>query len=132
MASNPERRRLLEQIIPESMIVTRNWLMEEASLDKHAIDNLVKSEQLKLLWKGLYTRGSILLSWQSMVYTLQTVMKTDYVVGGLSALELKGFSHYIPVSQKETIRLYGNDKLPLWTNELSENIAFIRHTRNEL
>ena len=70
MASNPERRRLLEQIIPESMIVTRNWLMEEASLDKHAIDNLVKSEQLKLLWKGLYTRGNILLSWQSMVLYL--------------------------------------------------------------
>lgn len=132
MASNPERRRLLEQIMPESMIVTRNWLIEKASLDKHAIDNLVKSEQLKSLWKGLYTRGNVQLSWQTMVYTLQTVMKTDYVVGGVSALELKGFSHYLPVAKKDTIHLYGNDKLPIWTNKLSENIAFVRHTRNEL
>lgn len=132
MALNPERRKLLEQMMPESMIVTRNWLMEQASLDKHAIDNLVKSEQLKSLWKGLYTRGKVQLSWQSMVYTLQAVMKTDYVVGGLTALELKGFSHYIPATKKEIVHLYGNDKLPLWANELSENITFVRHTRNEL
>ncbi|MFT3945612.1 MAG: type IV toxin-antitoxin system AbiEi family antitoxin domain-containing protein [Agriterribacter sp.] len=132
MALNPERRRLLEQMMPESMIVTRNWLVEQASLDKHAIDNLVKSEQLKSLWKGLYVRGKVQHSWQSMVYTLQSVMKTDYVVGGLTALELKGFSHYIPTSKKETVHLYGNDKLPLWLNELSENITFVRHTRNEL
>lgn len=132
MAHNPERRKLLEQIMPESMIVTRKWLAKEASLDKHAIDNLVKSEQLKLLWKGLYTRRKSQLSWQSMVYTLQAVMKTDFIVGGLTALELKGFSHYIPVSKKETVHLYGNDKLPAWANKLSEHVAFIRHTRNEL
>ncbi len=132
MALNTERRKLLEQLMPEGMIVTRNWLIEQAALDKHAIDNLVKSEQLKSLWKGLYTRGKVQLSWQSMVYTLQSVMKTDYLVGGLTSLELKGFSHYIPSSKKETIHLYGNDKLPLWVNELSENITFVRHTKNEL
>lgn len=128
----PERRKLLEQIMPENMIVTRNWLIEQASLDKHAIDNLVKSEQLKSLWKGLYIRGKVQFSWQSMVYTLQAVMKTDYVVGGLTALQLKGFSHYIPTAEKQTVHLYGNDKLPLWANELSETITFVRHTRNEL
>ncbi|MCO5235609.1 MAG: type IV toxin-antitoxin system AbiEi family antitoxin [Chitinophagaceae bacterium] len=132
MALNPERRKLLEQIMPESMIVTRNWLVEQASLDKHAIDNLVKSEQLKLLWKGLYIRGKVQLSWQSMVYTLQAIMKTDFVIGGLTALDLKGFSHYLPNSKTEIVHLYGNDKLPLWLNELPENITFIRHTRNEL
>lgn len=132
MALNPERRKLLEQLMPESMIVTRNWLMEKASLDKHAIDNLVKSEQLKSLWKGLYVRGKVQVSWESVVYTLQTVMETDYVVGGLTALELKGFSHYLPTSKKETIHLYGNDKLPSWANELSETISFVRHSRNEL
>lgn len=132
MALNTERRKLLEQIMPESMIVTRKWLIDQAALDTHAIDNLVKSEQLKLLWKGLYTRGKVQLSWQSMLYTLQTVMKTDLVAGGLSALELKGFSHYLPASKKETIQLYGNDKLPVWANELSETITFVRHTRNKL
>lgn len=132
MPVNPERRKLLEQIMPENIIVTRSWLVEYASLDKHAIDNLVKSGQLKSLWRGLYTRGKVQLVWQSMVYTLQVVMKTDFIVGGLTSLRLKGFSHYIPVSKKETIHIHGNDKLPLWANELSENITFVRHTRNEI
>jgi len=132
MALNPERRKLLEQIMPEGMIVTRKWLTEQASLDTHAIDNLVKSEHLKLLWKGLYTRGKVQLSWQSMVYTLQAVMQKDFIVGGMTALQLKGFSHYLPASKKETVHLYGNDKLPLWLNNLAESKTFIRHTRNEL
>lgn len=132
MAFNPERRKLLEQIMPENLIVTRQWLMKEANLDKHAIDNLVKSEQIKSLWRGVYTRGNILLSWQSLAYTLQIIMKTDFIIGGLTALELKGFSHYLPHSTKETIHLYGNDKLPRWLNELSADIVFIRHTRTSI
>lgn len=132
MALNSERRKLLEQIMPEGVIVTRQWLAEQAALDKHAIDNLVKSEQVKSLWKGLYARGKVQLSWKNMVYTLQIIMKTDYLVGGLTALELKGFSHYIPAAKRETIHLYGNDKLPLWLNELSEHTTFVRHTRSEL
>lgn len=119
-------------MMPEGMIVTRKWLTEQVSLDTHAIDNLVKSEQLKLLRNGLYTRGNTRLSWQSMVYTLQAIMKTDYVAGGLTALELSGFSHYLPTSKKETIHLYGNDKLPAWLNTLSDTVTFVRHTRNEL
>lgn len=132
MALNPDRRRLLEEMVPEGIIATRQWLMEEASLDKHAIDNLVKSGQLRLLWKGLYTRGKIQLSWQSIVHTLQYMMKTDYVVGGITALQLNGFSHYLPASRKETVHLYGNDKLPVWVNALSADLTMIRHSRRAL
>ncbi|HQS22902.1 MAG: hypothetical protein B7Y11_01710 [Sphingobacteriia bacterium 24-36-13] len=132
MALNPERRKMLEQLLPEGVIATRKWLMEQAGLNKHAIDNLIKSEQLKLLQKGIYARGSVRLSWQSIVHVLQFIMKTDFVVGGLSALELKGFSHYLPTSKKEIIQVYGNDKLPAWVNEVSENTVIIRHSRKEL
>lgn len=132
MASNPERRKMLEQLLPEGIIVTRKWLTENVELAKHAIDNLVKSEQLRLVRRGVYTRGSVRLTWQSIVYTLQTIMKTDYVVGGLTALELKGFSHYIPSTKKEIVHLYGNDKLPVWVHNVLDNTLFVRHTRNEL
>lgn len=72
--------------MPENLIVTRQWLMKEANLDEHAIDNLIKSEQIKPLWRGVYTRGNAQLPWQSLVYTLQVIMKTDFVIGGLTAL----------------------------------------------
>lgn len=118
--------------MPEGVIVTRDWLREETDLSYHAIDNLVKSEHLKSLWKGLYTRGAILPNWQSIVYTLQHIIRSDFVVGGLSALELKGFSHYLPHSQHAKVHLYGNDKLPVWTNGTLKNGAFVKHTRTSL
>lgn len=78
MTAIHERRKMLQQLLPEGIVVTRKWLAENANLEKHAIDNLVKSEQLRLLSKGLYTRGYTKISWQSIVYTLQVVMKLDY------------------------------------------------------
>lgn len=127
-----DRRKLLEEEIPEGTIITRKWLKENSSLDNHAIDNLVKSGRLKLLKKGVYTRGKVQFTWQSIVYTLQFVINTDLIVGGLTALELKGFAQYISNSRKTTIHLYGNDKLPTWINELSDDLTFIRHNRKEV
>jgi len=132
MASYPERRGVLEELIPEGMVVTRKWLKKVTGLSPHAIDNLVKSGQLKLLWKGLYTRGKVRLTWQSAVYTLQQIVQTDFVIGGLSALELKGYSHYLPNSNSTTVHLYGNDKLPAWIHEIMNNDAFVKHTRSSL
>ncbi len=132
MAANPNRRKLLEELVPEGMIVSRKWLKNETGLSNHAIDNLVKSEQLKLLWKGIYTRGIIPPNWQSVVYTLQQILQTDFIIGGLLALELKGFSHYLPKSSKVTVHLYGNDRLPLWTQKIVKNDIFIKHTRTSL
>jgi hypothetical protein len=130
MAAILERRKMLQQLLPEGIVVTRKWLAENANLEKHAIDNLVKSEQLSLLSKGLYTRGYTKISWQSIVYTLQSVMKLDYVVGGISALELNGYSHYLPIAEKKIIHIYGNDVLPSWVNEIVELVTFVKHSRN--
>lgn len=85
------RRNLIEKLVPEGIIVSRKWLMNQTGLNHHAIDNLVKSQQLKLLYKGLYTRGENRPSWQSIVYTLQHILRTDFIIGGIYALELKGF-----------------------------------------
>ncbi|RZK47903.1 MAG: hypothetical protein EOO99_11995 [Pedobacter sp.] len=132
MASNPNRRKLLEHHVPEGLIVSRKWLIKETALSNHAIDNLVKSEQLKLLWKGLYTRGIITPNWRSIVFTLQHILQTDFIIGGLFALELKGFSHYLPNSNQVKVHLYGNDKLPLWVNEIVKHDLFVKHTRTNL
>lgn len=118
--------------MPEGVIASRNWLKQEAGISTHALDNLVKSEQLRLLWRGKYTRGKIAPNWQSVVHTLQQIVQTDFIVGGLSALQLKGFSHYLPNSNNVKVHLYGNDKLPVWANELVNNVVFVNHSRGRL
>lgn len=132
MTSTPKRRKLIEELVPEGLIITRKWLKHQTGLSNHAIDNLVKSEQLNLLWKGLYTRGINNPNWQSVVYTLQQITHTDFIIGGLFALELKGFSHHLPISNKVTVHLYGNDKLPVWTGDIAKNSSFVKHTRTSL
>lgn len=132
MMSAPARRRLLEKLMPEGVIVTRKWLQQQTGLGSHTIDNWVKSGQLKVVWKGLYTRGIMVPAWQNVVYTLQQIMQTDFIIGGISALELKGFAHYLSQSKNITVHLYGNDKLPAWATDIVKNTGFVRHTRSRL
>ena len=108
MAINVERRKELYDFMPEGLITTHNWLMEN-NLSRHALDNLVKSDQLQLISKGIYVRNSSKITWQSLVYSLQSILKTDFVLGGLSALEIQGLSHYLSFSAEHG----SNEKIPL-------------------
>lgn len=104
----------------------------EKQLGRHAIDNLVKSGQLKALTKGVYKKPSSELSWQGVVCSLQTMFELDVVVGGLTALELQGFGHYMPMMATIQVHLYGSHPLPLWLDGLLDNVVFIYHANTEL
>lgn len=127
MALNVNRRIELYNILPEGVITTRKWLMDN-NFTNHAIDNLVKSNQLESISKGIYVRNKNKITWQSIVFSLQSMLKIDLVVGGLTALEMQGLSHYLSFSENKTVHLYGNDALPKWVMELEGNIKFIKHT----
>lgn len=131
MAVNVVRRKELYEIMPEGVVTTRKWLMEN-NLNRHAIDNLVKSNQLESISKGVYVRNVTKISWQSVVFSLQSILKTDLVVGGLTALEMQGLSHYLSLSENKIVHLFGNDVLPEWVTNLDLNVKFVRHTTNSL
>lgn len=128
-----EIRNQIEEIIPEGLIVTRSWLQDTMDLGKHTLDNLVKSDYLKSIQRGIYIRGAKKsTSWQSIVFTLQNIMESDLLVGGLTALELKGYTHYIPVLGVERIMLYGDDNLPRWCNEYVLKAKFYKNSQREI
>ncbi len=131
MPINAIRRKEVFEMMPEGVVATRAWLMEKG-LSRHAIDNLVKSRQLESISKGIYIRGTSKITWQSIVYTLQAFLKLDLVIGGLTALEMQGFSHYLSLSKKKVIHLFGNDKMPGWVNQLIPDITFIWHSDHDL
>jgi hypothetical protein len=131
MALNVGRRQLLNESLQEGLIVTRKWLLTNG-FSKHALDNQVKSKQLKVVAKGVYALSAATLTWQSVVCSLQSLLNFNLTVGGLTALELQGLSHYLALSAKRTIHLYGTDKLPAWTNTLLSDVTFIRHSEQEL
>jgi len=131
MPVNSIRRKEVYELMPEGIITTRKWLMER-NLSRHAIDNLIKSKQLELLSNGIYVRNASKISWQSVIYTLQEILQTDLIIGGITALELQGFSHYLSFSEKKVIHLFGNDEAPEWINGVIPQTTFIKHSLTSL
>jgi hypothetical protein len=106
----------LVKLVPYGLLATRSWLMERG-LSRHSLDNLVKSGHLVSLAPGVYKRPETPLKWQGVVSSLQR-MAGDPVIGGLTALDLQGLSHYLPLSGRRTIHLYGHAPQPTWMNKL--------------
>jgi len=127
MATNTIRRKEVNLLLPEGGVVTRRWLMQQG-FSRHAIDNLVKSEQLATIAPGVYTRWDAKPSWQGFVYFMQENLGLNLTVGGLSALDLLGLSHYLPLSNQKKIHLYGAARLPLWSNKTAKDVRFIWHS----
>ena len=125
MPLNAALRAELPELVPNGLLVTRSWLMERG-LARHAVDNLVKSGQLLPLRPGVYIRPGSRLVWQGVVGSLQRMGGT-FVVGGTSALELHGRTHYLPLARRRTIHLHGSGPLPSWANRLGLEETFRRH-----
>lgn len=131
MPINATRRKKLSELLPEGVITVPAWLIKNG-FERSAIDNLVKSGALTAIHHGVYVRGSAPLQWQAIVYSLQSILQMDLVLGGLTSLEMQGFSHYLSFSEKKTIHLYGKTKMPAWLNTLLPGVTFIWHPEKEL
>ncbi|WP_141105711.1 type IV toxin-antitoxin system AbiEi family antitoxin domain-containing protein [Rhizobium sp. R693] len=129
MPLDAERRLRLFDLLPEGMPVSKSWLMrQDPDLDRHAIDNLLKSRQLEPIAQAVYTRPGSRVNWESAVTSLQNVFRLDLVPGGLTALEQHGFAHYLPISRRRRVHLYGKDTIPKWLVKSLPDIEFMRHT----
>ncbi|WP_258119992.1 type IV toxin-antitoxin system AbiEi family antitoxin [Mesorhizobium onobrychidis] len=120
---------MLQNLLPEGLPVTKQWLAKQTpDFDRHALDNLVKSRQLTPLASGVYIRPGTHLTWQGVVAALQTIFRTDLTVGGLTALELQGFAHYLPLSRQHAVHLYGKNALPTWLQNALPSVQLVRHS----
>lgn len=127
MPTNADRRRLLNDLLPEGMPVSKAWLIEQAALDRHAVDNLLKSGQLRPLGRGVYARPGTHLNWMGAMASLQSLFGSDLTVGGLTALQLQGHAHYLPLSSTIAVHLYGRDLVPKWLQDALPDVRIYRH-----
>ena len=92
-------------------------------------DLLVKyknSGWLEPFGRGAYIRSGDRVELLGALYTLQTQLALPVHVGGKSALELKGYAHYLSAKQKKVF-LYGPRGLilPSWFNEDRFGVKFV-------
>lgn len=116
----------LDELLPYGMIATKQWLLSRG-LSLHSIDNALKSKKLKMLATGVYARPGVPVIWQGVVSSLQHMSEQLVHVGGLCALELLGFGHYLSDAETKTIHLYSLSKLPPWLDKLKLAVTYEWH-----
>jgi len=131
MPIDSQRRKNVFRLVPEGALVTRNWLKVH-NLSNHAIDNLLKSNQLTSVKNGVYKREGSIVEWGDVVYFLQKSHQTDLTIGGITALELQKLSHYLSFSNTRQVHLYGKDQLPSWIGRVTDHANFQKHNLGDL
>lgn len=110
---NLNARHQLKNLLPIGMVATKPWLLAQG-LNLHFIDNAVKSRTLLALTPGVYAREEKPLHWKGIVTSLQRMSSEPVHVGGLSALDLEGLSHYQARGKTPLIHLFSASPLPAW------------------
>ncbi len=111
--------------LPEGLVVDRAWLMEKG-FSRPRIDAFIRNGVLQAVARGAYRRPGPPLKWQHLLYSLRE-LGHDLHVGGLSALQQQGLSHYLALSDKNAIQLYCLTALPSWLPKVEGDFTFTQH-----
>lgn len=105
--------RLLQQW-PSGKVATLRWL-NSRGVDRRLADKYVQSGWLQRLGHGAYMRAGATVDWIGAVHALQTQLGLAVHPGGITAIELRGYTHYLALGAREVV-LFGSPgtKLPAW------------------
>ncbi len=117
------------QRLPEQVLVDAAWL------ERHGYSSSLRSQYVKSGWltqvaPRVYRRVQEPLTWQQAVMSLRSFLGYPLTVGGRTALEEQGFSHYL--GQRHEVHLYGPVKPPGWLGKLKLEVRFVWHNATRL
>ena len=87
---------------------------------------------LKQPARGVYARPGAATKWQHLVISLQAPMHQPVTVGGLSALELQRYEHYLRLGNEQRIFLYSEARLAKWVDEVDPFVRFTHRNASKL
>ena len=121
----------LQRLLPEGLIASAQWL-DDAGYSSALRSKYVSSGWLEQPARGIYKRPGAAPQWQHLVVSLQSLMRLPVSVGGLTALEVLGYGHYIPLGTLKRVNLYAEVRLPKWLDEVGPNLQFQTHNAHRL
>jgi hypothetical protein len=106
--------KILFKVLQPGGLVTADWL-ERVGISRDLRKYYLKSGWLESIGRGAYKKPGDSVEWSGALHAIQIQTQTQVHVGGLSALELQGFSHYFRMHH-ETLQLFSplRTKLPKW------------------
>ena len=130
----------LQRLLPEGMLADAAWLTAEG-YPSSLRSRYVASGWLQSVTRGVFRRplhrpgldeSVSPLRWQQVVISLQSIMKRPVAVGGRTALELDGFTHYASSAGPREVHLYGDEAAPGWLGKLPVETVFVHHNARKL
>lgn len=118
----------LERLLPQGLLTDAAW-MERNGYSRALRHQYVTAGWLEQPARSVYRRPWGELSWEQVLISLQTLLAHPVSIGGRTALELQGYAHYLPHTQKD-IHLYSDKPLPGWLHKLDLPQTFIVHNRS--
>lgn len=122
--------------LPEGLVVDAGWL------EKHGISRQLRRKYVMHSWllspvRGVYCRPTPSqeakhLAWEQLVISLNALLSMPIAVGGRTALELQGFSHYLAANGSREAHLYSNEDRPGWVSRLPVSTRLIFHSAVKL
>ncbi len=107
----------LRQQTPFNGVLLTSWL-EKSGFSRNEVSNYIKSGWLQRITTGVYQFTGDTPSLYGALASYQEQVDLNYHIGAASALELKGFSHYITMG-KPTAVVFSpvRPPLPKWLND---------------
>ena len=129
---NETNIKILFRVLQPGCVVTPGWL-EACGISKNLQNYYLKSGWLESIGRGAYKRPGDDIEWKGALSAIQNQTNTKVHVGGLTALELQGFSHYLRMS-KNTLQLFSplKTKLPKWFAEYEWKLDIEHHLTSYL
>jgi hypothetical protein len=131
---NTSKLKHLLQSVPPGFLVDTGWLTRHA-ISRQSSSAYVKQGWLERVMTGLYRRPFTsrenreqATGWKIPLLSAQWIMGHDFHIGGISALSLRGHSHYLQLDGEPPIYLYG-PHIPPWLVALRTDARFIRRSR---
>ncbi len=129
----------MQRSLPEGLVADAAWL------EKNGYSGALRKKYVAHGWldrvaRGVYRRPAPELAseaekgvpWESVVISLQTLLKAHFAVGGRTALNLQGFAHYLSAAPQREVHLYGMDRRPGWVLKLNLESRFVFHNAKRL
>ncbi len=116
-----QKREKIKSVIqhwPEGMVVTYDWL-KQYHISRQLVHRYINSGWISSIASGAFVKFNDKPSLSGVVYALQTQHHLPIHIGGLTALNFEGYTHYIRFN--ENVFIYGAEKvkLPRWIEKVS-------------
>lgn len=117
----------LARLLPESVAAPSSWLTSKG-FSRQLVRKYVQSGWLVALAHGAFARPPEPVYVDGVILGLQELAGAEFHVGGVSALNRLGHTHYLPLGGEKEVHLWGTGTVPSWVTAISlrERLTFHR------